>query len=99
MLSVILSYSELLAKELKPSDPMRDDVHEITDAGLRAADLTRQLLAFSRQQVLQPRIVNLNQVFDGMEKMLRRVIGEDICSRPCVRPRGGLAEQVTLRLS
>jgi two-component system, cell cycle sensor histidine kinase and response regulator CckA len=78
LLSVILSYSELLANDLKAGDPMRADLIDINDAGLRAADLTRQLLAFSRQQVLQPRIMNLNDVFVGMEKMLRRVIGEDV---------------------
>jgi two-component system cell cycle sensor histidine kinase/response regulator CckA len=78
LLSVILSYSELLANALKDGDPMRADLNDINEAGLRAADLTRQLLAFSRQQVLQPRILNLNDVFAGMEKMLRRVIGADI---------------------
>jgi len=78
LLSVILSYSELLAKEFKVGDPMRADLEEINSAGLRALDLTRQLLAFSRRQVLQPQVVNLNDIFTGMEKMLRRVIGEDI---------------------
>lgn len=78
LLSVILSYSELLALDLKNGDPMRADLEEINKAGLRASDLTRQLLAFSRRQVLQPRIVNLNDIFTGMEKMLRRVIGEDV---------------------
>jgi CheY-like chemotaxis protein len=57
---------------------MRADLLDIHEAGLRAADLTRQLLAFSRQQVFQPRRIDLNAVFAGMEHMLRRVIGEDI---------------------
>ena len=78
LLSVILSYSELLATELRPGDPMRADLLDIHEAGLRAADLTRQLLAFSRQQVFQPRRIDLNAVFAGMEHMLRRVIGEDV---------------------
>jgi two-component system cell cycle sensor histidine kinase/response regulator CckA len=78
LLSVILSYSELLALDLKPDDPSRADLHAINDAGLRASALTQQLLAFSRQQVLQPRVINLNEIFAGMEQMLRRVIGEDI---------------------
>jgi two-component system, cell cycle sensor histidine kinase and response regulator CckA len=78
LLSVILSYSELLAREFKVGDPMRADLEEINKAGLRALDLTRQLLAFSRRQVLQPQVVNLNDVFCGMEKMLRRIIGEDV---------------------
>jgi two-component system cell cycle sensor histidine kinase/response regulator CckA len=78
LLSVILSYSELLALDLKHGDPMRADLEEINKAGLRASDLTRQLLAFSRRQILQPRVVNLNDIFAGMEKMLHRLIGEDV---------------------
>jgi len=78
LLSIILSYSELLAADLKQGDPMRADLQEIKAAGLLAVTLTRQLLAFSRQQVLQPRIVDLSVVVLGLEKMLRRLIGEDI---------------------
>ncbi len=78
ILSVILSYSHMLAAELKPGDPMRDDLDEISGAGERAADLTRQLLAFSRQQILQPKILDLNAVIGGVAKMLRRVVGEDV---------------------
>jgi len=78
LLSVILSYSRLLADGLESDNPMCGDLEAITEAGLRAADLTRQLLAFSRQQVLRPRIVDLNDVCAGLAKMLRRVIGEDI---------------------
>jgi two-component system, cell cycle sensor histidine kinase and response regulator CckA len=78
LLSVILGYTQLVAKELKPGDPMRADLDEVNAAGLRAAELTHQLLAFGRQQVLRPRIVDLNAVCTGMEKMLRRVIGEDV---------------------
>jgi two-component system, cell cycle sensor histidine kinase and response regulator CckA len=78
LLSVILSYSEMLATSFATEDPMRADLEEIHAAGTRAADLTRQLLAFSRQQVLQPRTLDLNAVIDGVVKMLRRIVGADI---------------------
>jgi two-component system, cell cycle sensor histidine kinase and response regulator CckA len=78
LLSIVLSYSQLLAEELRPEDPMRADLQEIESAGERAANLTRQLLAFSRQQVLQPRILDLNENVATLERMLRRLIGEDI---------------------
>ncbi|MGO8992695.1 MAG: ATP-binding protein [Polyangiaceae bacterium] len=78
MLSVILSYAEMIANDLKPEEPLRADVEEIRSAGLRAADLTRQLLAFSRQQVLKAAVLDLNQSIVGTEKMLRRLIGADI---------------------
>jgi PAS domain S-box-containing protein len=78
LLSVILSYAEMLMAGLKLGDPMRVELDEVRKAGERAAALTRQLLAFSRQQVLQPRNLDLNQVVNGLEKMLRRLLGEDI---------------------
>jgi PAS domain S-box-containing protein len=78
LLSVILSYSEMLGSALKPGDPMREDLEEIQGAGKRAADLTRQLLAFSRQQILQPRVLDLNAVIASVAKMLGRLVGEDI---------------------
>jgi len=78
LLSVILSYSELLAMDLKEGDPMRVDLDEIRYAGLQASALTRQLLAFGRQQALQPKIVDLTGIVEGMAKMLRRLIGEDV---------------------
>jgi two-component system, cell cycle sensor histidine kinase and response regulator CckA len=78
LLSVVLSYAELLSHDLQRADPMRADLDEIARAGRRAADLTAQLLAFSRQQVLQPSVVNLNDIVAGMTQMLRRVIGEDV---------------------
>jgi CheY-like chemotaxis protein len=65
-------------QQLREEDPLWDDLQEIQKAADRAAGLTRQLLAFSRKQVLQPRIISLNEVVIGMEKMLRRLIGEDI---------------------
>ena len=87
MLSVILSYSGMLAEEFKQGDPIRCDLEEITKAGERATELTRQLLAFSRQQVLQPRIVDLGEVVGGVGKMVGRLVGEDVE----VATRGGAA--------
>jgi len=78
ILTVILSYSELVLAELDPAHPRRGELQEVHRAGVRAADLTRQLLAFSRQQVLDPTILDLNEVLRGLERMLRRVLGEDI---------------------
>ncbi len=78
LLSVILGYGEMLSTDLADEDPMRTDLEEIVAAGRRAMDLTRQLLAFSRQQVLAPKITDLGQVVLGMQTMLRRLIGEDI---------------------
>jgi two-component system, cell cycle sensor histidine kinase and response regulator CckA len=63
---------------LKPGDPIRGELDEVRKAGERAAALTRQLLAFSRQQVLQPRSLDLNQVVNGLEAMLKRLLGEDV---------------------
>jgi signal transduction histidine kinase/ActR/RegA family two-component response regulator len=78
LLSVILSYSHMLAQDMTASDPRRADLEEIEAAGKRAVDLTRQLLAFGRQQILQPKVVDLNDIVARMEKMLRRLIGEDV---------------------
>jgi two-component system, cell cycle sensor histidine kinase and response regulator CckA len=75
LLTGILSYSELLLQELRPDDPLRGDIEQIRHAGQRAAGLTRQLLAFSRRQVLQPRVLSLNGVVTELEPMLRRVVG------------------------
>jgi len=77
LLTVIMSYGAMLLERLEPGEN-REDVAEIAAAAERAAGLTRQLLAFSRQQVMQPRVMNINDVVDGLEKMLRRVIGEDV---------------------
>jgi two-component system cell cycle sensor histidine kinase/response regulator CckA len=78
LLSVILTYSEFLKTSLDPASPLLADVEEIAAAGHRAADLTRQLLAFSRRQILQPKVIDLNEILTGMEKMLRRLLGEDV---------------------
>ncbi|MGB9178004.1 MAG: ATP-binding protein [Pyrinomonadaceae bacterium] len=78
LLTVIISNSELSLRRLSPDDPMRRRVEGIKTAGERAASLTRQLLAFSRKQVLQPKALDLNGVVIETNKMLRRLIGEDI---------------------
>ena len=78
LLSVVLSYSEMLMQDLQDSDPMRGDLDEIKRAGERGTALTRQLLAFSRQQILEPQVIDLNDVIQNMDKMLRRLIREDV---------------------
>src|SRR5579862_4562393 len=78
MLTVINGYSELLLSQMSPEDERRKDVEEIHHAGQRAAGLTRQLLAFSRRQIIQPKILNLNELIEGLERMLSRLIGEDV---------------------
>ncbi len=105
VLSVILSYGTLLASDLKPTDPMVRDLEEITAAAKKAAEMTRQLLAFSRRQVLEPRVVDLNETLAGQERMLRRLIGEDIVLEASYAPElwkvrvdPGQIEQVIMNL-
>jgi PAS domain S-box-containing protein len=78
LLTAILGYSELLLADSAHDDPRLDDIEEIRKAGARGAGLTRQLLAFSRKQIVEPRLLNLNTVVEGMRAMLVRLIGEDI---------------------
>jgi two-component system cell cycle sensor histidine kinase/response regulator CckA len=78
LLTAILGYSEIAIMNLKAGDPLRANLEEIKRAGNRAANLTRQLLAFSRKQVLQPKVMDLNSIVFELDKMLRRLIGEDI---------------------
>jgi PAS domain S-box-containing protein len=106
LLTAISGYSELLLSDLAPGDPRRADVEEIKKATERAASLTRQLLAFSRRQVLQPRVLDLNVVVAGAEKLLRRLIGEDIRlvtrfepALGAVRADAGQIEQVVMNLA
>ncbi len=105
LLSVILSYGELLMQDLRAADPMHTELEQIVRAGRRAHELTRQLLAFSRQQVLQPRVLNLNDALSGMTRMIGRLIGEDIelsvqpgANLGAVRVDPGQMEQVLLNL-
>jgi signal transduction histidine kinase/CheY-like chemotaxis protein len=78
LLTVINGYSGLMLSKLGADDPLQANIAEIHHAGERAAGLTRQLLAFSRKQVLQPRSLNLNHVVKGMVPMLERLMGEDV---------------------
>ena len=78
ILTAILGYSDLLLLRIKNDDPLRGSIEEIRNAAQRAAALTRQLLAFSRKQILEPKVVNLNETLNNLDKMLRRMIGEDI---------------------
>ena len=105
LLTVMTSCSELLLGDLTHEDRRRGDVEEIRRAAQRAAALTRQLLAFSRKQILQPTLLDLNAVVSDMERMLRRVLGEDIVldtrldpDLGFVRADHGQVEQVLMNL-
>ncbi|MEK6779952.1 MAG: PAS domain S-box protein, partial [Candidatus Deferrimicrobiota bacterium] len=78
LLTAVTGYSELLQERIGDQDPMWRELEEIRRAGVRAASLTRQLLAFSRRQVLQTKVLDLNWIVTGLETMLRRLIGEDV---------------------
>lgn len=78
LLSVILSYTSLIRDDLKPGDLAFDDLGEVEKAAIRATRLTKQLLAFSRRQVLEPRVVEVNEIICGMGSMLRRLLHEDV---------------------
>ncbi len=106
LLTAIFGYADLLSEDLPPDSPGRADVNEIRAAATRASALTRQLLAFSRQQVLQPVVLNLNDVVGDLEKMLQRVLGEDVELEVHVAPDlgntkadQGQLEQVILNLA
>jgi len=86
LLTVIMSYGSMLMEQIAPGDSNREDVQEIIAAAGRAAGLTRQLLAFSRKQVLQPRVVHINAVVGDLKSMLDRLIGEDIELRTDLDP-------------
>ena len=78
MLGVILGHSEMAMAQINSAEPLFADLEEIRKAAIRSADLTRQLLAFARKQTVAPKILDLNETIEGMLKMLRRIIGEDI---------------------
>jgi signal transduction histidine kinase len=105
LLTAIIGYTEIVLHSLDPKDERRADAEEIGRAAMRAADLTRQMLAFSRRQVLQPKVIDLNIALSKVEPMLRRVIGEDIvmtvtgkASAAFVRVDPGQVEQVVMNL-
>jgi PAS domain S-box-containing protein len=78
LLTIIKGYTQLFLMELKEGDPLKNNVEEIQKAADRATDLTRQLLVFSRRQIMEMKVLNLNFILKSVDKMLRRVIGEDI---------------------
>jgi PAS domain S-box-containing protein len=86
LLSVIIGYSDLMEVRLPANDPLQKMCEQIKKAGQSAASLTRQLLAFSRQQVLEPKILDLNAIVRNVEKMLRRLIGEEIDFSTALEP-------------
>jgi PAS domain S-box-containing protein len=105
LLTAINGYSELALRQVDTGSPLRSPLEEVQRAGQRAADLTRQLLAFSRRQVLQPKVLDLNALIAGTEKMLRRLIGEDVELAVAASPRlgrvfadPGQLEQVVMNL-
>jgi two-component system cell cycle sensor histidine kinase/response regulator CckA len=108
LLSVILSYAEMIQNGLKAGDPMRDDAEQIALAGTRARQLTQQLLAFSRQQVMKLEVFDLAHIVGELDSMLGRMLGEDIVLRilPPAKPGGSLIkadpgqiEQIILNLA
>jgi signal transduction histidine kinase/CheY-like chemotaxis protein len=106
LLTAIMGYSDLSLKRLRDGDPLKRNLTEIRKAGERAASLTRQLLAFSRKQVMQPKILDLNAVVSDLEKMLRRMIGEDVELTTSLEPElgnvkadPGQMEQVIMNLA
>ena len=105
LLTAIIGYTEIVLTSLDPKDERRADAEEIGRAAMRAADLTRQMLAFSRRQVLQLKVIDLNTALGKVEPMLRRVIGEDIvmtvtgkATNAFVRVDPGQVEQVVMNL-
>jgi PAS domain S-box-containing protein len=86
LMLVINGYSQLLLSRLEPRDPLREDIEHIKQAGERAAELTQQLLAFSRRQVLRPKVLDLNTVVVALSPMLQRVLGEHIDLATALEP-------------
>jgi nitrogen-specific signal transduction histidine kinase/CheY-like chemotaxis protein len=106
LLTVITSYTQLVLQDLQSDDARRADLDEVQKAAVSASGLTRQLLAFSRQQVLEPRVLDVNEVVSAASKMLKRLIGEDVelvtvLGDPlgAVRVDAGQIEQVLVNLA
>ncbi|HKN58477.1 MAG TPA: PAS domain S-box protein, partial [Gemmatimonadaceae bacterium] len=104
LLTVIRLNTEIIMEGFDPTDPRSEDVKQIRNAAERASSLTRQLLAFSRKQILQPRVLDMNSVVSSVEPMLRRLIGEDIAIASSCSARGyvvadpGQIEQILVNL-
>ena len=106
LLTIINSYSEIIETRLPADSPVQAMVREIIQAGQRAASLTRQLLAFSRKQVIEPRVLDLNAIVTDTAKMLQRLIGEDVTLNTVLEPElgrvradPGQIEQVLINLA
>ncbi len=106
LLGVIIGYSQMLARKIERDNPLHEYIVEIEKAGQRATSLTRQLLAFSRQQILTPKVLSLNELVSDMVKMLPRLIGEDIALSTKLEPAigsvkadPGQIEQVVMNLA
>ena len=106
LLTVIKGYSDLMLSEVRPGDRLRSEVEEIRKAADRAAALTRQLLAFSRRQVLEPRVLDLNAVVNNIDRLMRRLIGDDVQLYTALDPKletvkadPGQIEQVIMNLA
>jgi PAS domain S-box-containing protein len=89
LLTAINGFAELMQFQLAPDDPLQELVGKMLQSGQRAADLVRQLLAFSRKQIIQPQVLDLNQLVADLDKMLQRIIGEDIELRTNLAPNLG----------
>lgn len=105
LLSIILTSTSLILDRLPSADPLREDIEQIQRAGERASELTRRLLAFGRQQMMNPRVVGLGQVVRGVEAMIRRLVGEaidvsvlDLAEGGNVRADPSQIEQVVMNL-
>jgi len=105
LLTAIIGYSDLSLKQISVENPIRSNLEEIKKAAERAASLTRQLLAFSRRQILEPKVLDLNAVVKDMHQMLRRLIGEhiDLTTKPApglgrVKADPGQVEQIIMNL-
>ncbi len=106
LLTIIQGYSSMSLDGLDPADPLREPIEEIERAAVSAAALTRQLLAFSRRQVVRPQVLNINSTIRQVEKMLRRVIGEDVDlilatgeNLDAIRADPGSIEQILMNLA
>ena len=106
LITIIHSYATMMDEELEAESPFKEDLHEIKNASERATHLTRQLLAFGRKQILEPRALDINQVIVGLERLLQRLLGEDIDFQTRLAPQNptvyadpGQLEQVLMNLS